>query len=615
MRSPNGASGGNFGNGGANVELRELLAESCSVTVEAYVAVPIRCLSYQHEGVAMKYTGFGVGTGVAFGEVLRMPDPLPEPADERATGDAATEYERAITALRETGEGLTARAATVDGAAKNVLESQAMMAADPSLAESIKAATEAGKTAERAVFESFSSFAEMLKSLGGYLAERATDLGDVSQRVIALLRGVPAPEVPSSDTPFILVAHDLAPADTAKLDLSKVLALVTRDGSPKAHTGILAAEKGLPAVVAVKEADSLLDGMTILVDAAKGQVITEPTAERIAEAQAEIDRVAAMKAAPVEPGELADGTPVQILANIGKPADAERAAALGAEGVGLFRTEFLFLDSDTAPTVEKQTADYTAALAHFPDKKVVVRVLDAGADKPLAFLTEADEPNPALGLRGIRVLMKKEQILRDQLQALANAQAATEAKVWVMAPMVSDAHESEHFTSLAREYGLMTAGSMIEVPSAALLAEQVLESSDFVSVGTNDLTQYTLAADRLLGSVAAFQDPWHPAVLRLIERIGEAGEHHQKSVGVCGEAAADPNLAIVLVGLGVRSLSMAPPAFVEVRAALKRVTLEQAKEIAHLAIFAKSAVEAKGRVVDALATRGVITTAVPVVEV
>jgi phosphotransferase system enzyme I (PtsI) len=277
---------------------------------------------------------------------------------------------------------------------------------------------------------------------------------------------------------------------------------------------------------------------------------------------------------------------VPLLANLGSPDEAAGAVALGAEGVGLFRTEFLFLGSSTAPTVESQTASYTALLEAFPGRKVVVRALDAGADKPLSFLNDAHEENPALGLRGLRALRVKEQILRDQLSALAAAQAATTADLWVMAPMVSDAEETEYFVALGRELGLKTVGVMAEVPSLAVLADQIFSSADFVSVGTNDLTQYTLAADRMLGSVASYQDPWHPAVLRLVKALGDAGAAAGKPVGICGEAAADPLLAVVLVGLGATTLSMTPAALADVRLELGGHTLEQARAQATPAIAA-----------------------------
>jgi len=290
---------------------------------------------------------------------------------------------------------------------------------------------------------------------------------------------------------------------------------------------------------------------------------------------------------------LADGTKVPLLANLGSPKDAAAAVALGAEGVGLFRTEFLFLDSKCAPTVEEQRVQYTELLSHFPGRKVVVRALDAGADKPLSFLNDAHEENPALGLRGLRALRASEPILRDQLTALVLSEAETEAELWVMAPMVSDSEETEYFVTLGKELGLKIVGVMAEVPSLAVLADQVLESADFVSVGTNDLTQYTLAADRMLGSVAHFQDPWHPAVLRLVKFIGDAGAASGKPVGICGEAAADPQLAVVLVGLGATTLSMTPAALADVRAELATVTIEQARQKAVAALGARTAAGAR----------------------
>ena len=256
-------------------------------------------------------------------------------------------------------------------------------------------------------------------------------------------------------------------------------------------------------------------------------------------------------------------------------------------------TEFLFLSATQAPTVDEQTASYTELLQAFPGKKVVVRALDAGADKPLAFLNDAHEDNPALGLRGLRALRASEDILREQLTALANADAATEADLWVMAPMVATVEEASYFVGLAKEYGIKTAGVMVEVPSSAIQARRILEIADFASIGTNDLTQYTLAADRLLGSVASYQDPWHPAVLALIKSTADGGKVNGKPVGICGEAAADPLLAVVLVGLGATSLSMAPTALADVRASLLQHTLADAQRIAEAALAADDAASAR----------------------
>jgi len=541
----------------------------------------------------MDLHGIGVGRGVAVGPILRMPDPLPEPTDSPRSVDAVAELATVTSALSTVAAELLARGETAGGAARDVLEAASLMAQDPTLVDDVTARIESGKTGERAVFEAFGIFQDMLVGMGGLMAERATDLGDVSQRIIAHLRGVPAPGVPTSDSPFILVASDLAPADTALLDLDKVLGLITRDGGPTSHTAILARSKSIPAIVGVAGALDLTDGTVVIADAATGSVRVAPNDSEVSDARQRIAERAAAAAAPITDGVLADGTKVPLLANLGSPKDAAAAVELGAEGVGLFRTEFLFLDSKSAPTVEEQRVQYTELLSYFPGKKVVVRALDAGADKPLSFLNDAHEENPALGLRGLRALRLREPILRDQLTALVLSEAETEAELWVMAPMVSDSEETEYFVALGKELGLKIVGVMAEVPSLAVLADQVLESADFVSVGTNDLTQYTLAADRMLGSVAHFQDPWHPAVLRLVKLIGDAGAASGKSVGICGEAAADPQLAVVLVGLGATTLSMTPAALADVRAELATVTLEQARDRAAAALRARTAAGAR----------------------
>ena len=541
----------------------------------------------------MELSGIGVGRGIAAGPVMRMPEPLAEPADVPRQADAEVEIAAAKNALAATGEWLRAHGVKAGGEAKDVLDAQALMAGDPALAKDIAKRIDKGATAERAVFDAFSSFQKMLEGMGGYMGERAADLADVAQRVIAALRGVPAPGVPESDEPFILIARDLAPADTALLDFTKVHALVTRDGGPTSHTAILARSKNIPAIVGVTGALDLQNHQVIVVDANSSTVTVDATEAEVADALRKRAEWLESSNAPITDGALKDGHKVPLLANLGSPKEAAGAVELGAEGVGLFRTEFLFLDSATAPTVEDQEKQYTELLQHFPGKKVVVRALDAGADKPLSFLNDAHEENPALGLRGLRALRVKENILRDQLTALVNAQNATEADLWVMAPMVSDAEETDYFVALCRELGLRVPGVMAEVPSLALVADQVMETADFVSIGTNDLTQYTLAADRMLGTVASYQDPWHPAVLRLIKQLGDAGAVAGKPVGVCGEAAADPNLAIVLVGLGVTTLSMTPAALADVRASLLTVTLDEAKARAAKALNGRTASEAR----------------------
>ncbi len=548
----------------------------------------------------MLITGMGIGRGVAVGPVLRRQPRLPEPVDAPFVGDATAECARASEALSATSDDLIAKSEQVEGEASDILRALADEAADPSLADKVAELIRGGKCAERAVFEAFVMFRDLLAKLGGYHADRAADLDDLSQRAVAHLMGVPMPGVPESDSAFVLVAEDLAPADTALLDLNVVLALVTQQGGPTSHTAILARSKSLPAVVGAAAAATLIDGTIVIVDAAAGTIESDPDKNSVAAAK----RRSAVARTTVElaptAGALSDGTPVPLMANLGSPSEGAEALRLGAEGVGLFRTELMFLDAQRAPEKQTQEKEYSALLTSFAGKKVVVRVLDAGADKPLAFLGNHEEANPALGLRGLRALRQAEPVLRDQLEALAEAARATGADPWVMAPMVADAEDTQYFATLARECGLQTVGVMVEIPSAAILADSVLEHCDFISLGTNDLTQYAMAADRQLGTVAAYQDPWHPAVLRLIAMAGAAGARAAKPVGVCGEAAADPLLAVVLIGLGVTSLSMAPPALVDVRAELLQHTLEQAKELAAAAVAAATAAEARESVAAVL---------------
>jgi phosphotransferase system enzyme I (PtsI) len=540
---------------------------------------------------------------MAVGRVLRAAEPIAEPDARPAHRAADDELRRAHEAVAVVAAYLDDRAEQLGGVAADVLEAQAMMVRDEALDAEITARTADGLSAERAVFEACGHLRERLEAIGGYFADRAGDLDDLSQRLIAELLGVPLPGIPRSDEPYVLVARDLSPADTADLDLDRVLAFVTSEGGPTSHTAILARGKGLVAVVGCRDAGELDDGETVVVDAAEGLVVRDPDRDTLQAASRRAERLQNARAAASGPGRLADGAPLPLLANLGSSEAAVSAAAAGAEGVGLFRTEFLFLDRLEAPAIAEQRAHYTRLLSAFPGRKVVVRVLDAGADKPLPFLNDAHEENPALGVRGLRALRLREDVLVDQLTALAAAGRDSDADLQVMAPMVATAAEAAYFAGMAHERGLPVAGVMIEVPSAALIADHILRECDFVSIGTNDLTQYTLAADRLLGAVADLQSPWHPAVLRLVAEVGAAGRRAGKPVGVCGEAAADPLLAVVLAGLGVGTLSMAPAALADVRASLRLNTLDDSRRLAELALAADSADSARDAVRTAVRSR------------
>ncbi|MCF3140572.1 MULTISPECIES: phosphoenolpyruvate--protein phosphotransferase [unclassified Paenarthrobacter] len=543
------------------------------------------------------FQGVGVSPGRIIGSVRQMPKPVSEPpSGERLA--AGLSPEDAVAGLKAAAQSvhdeLKGRADTASGDGKAVLEATALMAKDTMLLKSAAKLINAGSSPERAIWEAGASVSEMLHNLGGYMAERATDVLDVRARIVAELRGVPAPGIPSSETPFILVAEDLAPADTATLNPAVVLALVTSGGGPQSHTAIIARSLGLPAVVAAHGVDSIADGSEVYVDGAAGSVTLDPGEEQRAAATAWAETSATLAEFDGN-GTTADGHLVPLLANVGGAKDAVAAAGLGAQGVGLFRTEFCFLERDTEPSVDEQAAAYKAVFDAFPGKKVVLRTLDAGADKPLPFLTDATEPNPALGVRGYRTDFTTPGVLERQLEAIARAASESEADVWVMAPMISTAAEAGRFASLCAAAGIKTPGVMVEVPSAALTSATVLREVGFASLGTNDLTQYAMAADRQLGPLAELNTPWQPAVLRLVQLTveGSAQEGNNKPVGVCGEAAADPALAVVLTGLGVTTLSMTARSLAAVGTVLKTVTLEQAQELARLALSAPSATEAR----------------------
>ncbi|WP_269937838.1 putative PEP-binding protein [Arthrobacter sp. HY1533] len=554
------------------------------------------------------FVGVGVFRGRVIGPVRHMPPALAEPpAGEKL--ESSTAPETAAASLKSAGATVKAalqeRASRADGAGKEVLEATALMATDPMLIKAAVKLINTGVSAERAIWEAGDSVAQMLTNLGGYMAERSHDVLDVRSRIVAALRGVPAPEIPDAAEPFILLADDLAPADTATLDPSKVIALVTAGGGPQSHTAIIARSLGLPAVVAAAGVAGIAEGDLVFVDGSAGVVSTEPgDAERAAVAQWQ--EKASLLDVFDGAGALADGTLVPLLANVGGAKDAQEAAAANAQGVGLLRTEFCFLGNSTEPSHDDQVAAYKGVFDAFAGKKVVVRTLDAGADKPLPFLTDSTEPNPALGVRGYRTDLTTPGVLARQLGAIADAAASSGADVWVMAPMISTPAEAADFAAMCTAAGLRIPGVMVEVPSAALTSRHILDHVAFASLGTNDLTQYAMAADRQLGPLAALNDPWQPAVLALVQATVDgsvAQAKHSpalgletpspKPVGVCGESAADPALAVVLAGLGVSTLSMTPRALPAVAAVLRTVTLAQAQALANRAVAAASAAEAR----------------------
>lgn len=543
--------------------------------------------------------GVSAGTAAARAAIVRPAPGVDE--NEPACTDPLADGERVRGALAVVSAGLKERAAKAPEESAPILKATAQLAGDRGLAKAIDKKLKKGLGVTQAVHAAVEEYAEMLRGLGGYMAERATDLYDVRDRAICELRGLPAPGVPAFDEPVVLVAHDLAPAETATLDPATVKGIITEVGGPTSHTAILAAQLGIPAIVKVAGILEVAEGDVLALDGGVGEVIVSPTDEEVELLEERSRRRASALAGSSGEGATYDGHRVKLLANIGTVDDARRAAEVDLEGAGLFRTEFLFLDRADAPSLEEQTDTYTKVLEAFGERRVVVRTLDAGADKPLSFANLGEEENPALGRRGLRLCQAREDLIDTQLAALAAAHAKTKAELWVMAPMVATLEEAKWFADKARAAGLPKVGVMIEVPAAAIRADQILSVVDFASIGTNDLTQYTMAADRMDGELAPLLNAWQPAVLQMIKFACEGGRATGKPIGVCGEAGGDPLLALVLTGLGVASLSMAPSKVRAVRAALRMHDLATCQQMAAYAVDAPTPEEGRANVLKLVA--------------
>ena len=539
--------------------------------------------------------GTPVVPGVAYGPALVVRGEVLPDAIARFDGSAYDEdgalaaYDDAADAVAE---GFARRADKASGAAAEVLAASAGLARDKGLRSAVRKHLKAGDDLLASVHAGVEQFVQVFSSMGGLMAERVTDLHDIERRVVAHLVGEPEPGVQLPDTPAVLVAEDLAPSDTATLDPKVVLALVTERGGPTSHTAIIARQLAIPCVVGTSGAMTLVAGTPLLVDGVAGTIETSPDPDE-AERLVAADRVArAALATWTGPGETADGTRVKIMANVADGESARAAASGPVEGVGLFRTELCFRNRVDEPSVEEQASIYSEVLAPFAGRYVVVRTLDAGSDKPVAFATHEGEENPALGVRGLRLSFDKPELLARQLDGIAAAARETGTETWVMAPMVATVAEAVEFAAAVRKRGLKP-GVMVEVPSAALLAHRMLEVVDFLSIGTNDLTQYTMAADRMASDLAHLTDAWQPAVLQLIAITAEAGKQAGQPVGVCGEAAADPLLACVLVGMGITSLSMASAAVRPVGARLASANMDHLEDAAEAALAASDPMAAR----------------------
>jgi len=524
--------------------------------------------------------------------------------------DPAAEWERLEQArLRARGEISDLKDRLVrdngDGEAE-VFEAHLLIVGDRALLKRARSAIEAGQNAEAGWMDAVEFYAAQLAALPDpTLSARSADVYDVGRRVLRLLLGKSAPGL-RLERPAVIVARDLTPSQTAGLDREKVLAFCTAEGGPTSHTAILAKALGLPAVVALGPGLlSVAGGETLLVDGSAGDVTVNPDPERLGAFRRLSERSARQQEAALnaarEPAITRDGLWVEVVANIGGPEDVPGALAHGAEGVGLFRTEFLFLDRSSLPDEEEQVQVYRQVFDALQGLPVVVRTLDIGGDKAVRYLGFEQEANPFLGWRAIRMNEGRPDVFRSQVRALLRAGVGADLRI--MAPMVSNLEEvrlariflEEARQSLQQE-GLPCAqqvqfGVMVEVPSAAILAEAFARQVDFFSIGTNDLTQYTLAVDRTNARVAHLASPYHPAVLHLIDRTIRAAHNHGKWVGVCGELAGEALAAPLLLGLGLDEFSMAPALIPQIKSILRKCSLAECRDLAARALECSTTAE------------------------
>jgi phosphotransferase system enzyme I (PtsI) len=571
----------------------------------------------QHKG-EKSFRGIPVSTGVCRGKILVLGRARPTISERHvAEGDVVEEVNRLEKALvqtrhqilevqRKVSEGMGAQEGGIFDAHLLVLEDRTL------LDEVVRVIQQQKVNAEHAFHTVAERYAGMLAAIEDeYLRERAADMRDVTMRVLNNLLGVEEDaDLRHLKEPCIIISHDLSPSNTAQLDKRHVLGFATDVGSKTSHTAIMARSLRIPAVVGLKDVSAQLEnGQQVLLDGLNGVLIVNPTDQTLYEYGQLILRQATLQQRLHdllhEPAITLDGHRVLVNANIEQAADTEQVKANGAEGVGLFRTEYLFLNRDRLPGEEQQYQSYREAAVALKPLPVVIRTLDLGGDKFLAHMQMPTELNPFLGWRAIRISLQERDIFRAQLRAILRASA--EGNVRMMYPMISGLDELKQANALLEEYKgelrrekvpfdeNLEVGAMIETPSAAMVADSLAKRVRFFSIGTNDLIQYSLAVDRMNEKIAHLYEPTHPAIVRLIKITVEAAHKQQVRVTVCGEMAGDPVLAPLLLGLGVDELSAAPSLVPSLKYLIRRLKFSEARELADFALDCESASEILAR--------------------
>jgi phosphoenolpyruvate-protein phosphotransferase len=550
--------------------------------------------------MTIRYHGVAASTGVAIGPAWIF-RPVEISVENHCVSSSDFEWcrvENAIEMARKQLQTLAEKATESVGAANaEIFQAHEMFLDDPELINMLREMILNDKVnAEYAVYTATEKYANMMLGLEGeFFQARATDIRDVGRRILYCLAGIRPEDVALPEHPVIIVADDLTPSDTVQFDRQKVLGFCIAKGGPTSHVAILARSFGVPATVKSDfDLEKIVNGKTIVLDGNTGDILVEPDDSELKAAltkqSAGNQEWESLLAKANEPAITKDGKHVEVVANIGGAEDAAKAVQFGAEGVGLLRTEFLYLDRDSMPTSSDQVSVYSEIFKVMGQRPVVVRTLDIGGDKTVSYLGIKEEANPFLGWRSIRMISERPDVLYDQLYALL--QAGVDAKLRIMLPMVSNIHEVEHSREILESVrtDLKKAGKpftqdiqfgmMIEVPSAAILASHFAKIVDFFSIGTNDLTQYTLAVDRTNERVADLASPFNPAVIALIERTISAAHKEGKWVGLCGEMAGDPVAAPLLLGLGLDEFSMAAKSIPAVKENIRSLSAKECEAIA-----------------------------------
>lgn len=548
----------------------------------------------------MKWQGKGVSEGLAMAQIHLFTPKLPEISRQPAA-DAEAEVaklEKTLAAAEEELRGLyeTAKEKMGEQEAEIFDAHLTILGDEYSVREPIiQRIREQKQNAAAAIEDQFDELAQMFRSLGDELmAERAADAEDLKQQLLRICLGCGRQDLSVLPGDVIVLAEELTPSDTVRMDTAHVKGIATRLGGATAHSAIIARTLGIPAAAGIDGWQTeALNGHMAILDGAEGTLTIDPTDEETAcyqsrKAKADCE-AQALEAFRTCPSQTKDGAALEICANIGTPQEAQQAMKYGADGVGLFRSEFLFMDRDALPTEDEQFEAYRTAAQTMAGKPLIIRTLDVGGDKKLPTLELPHEDNPFLGFRAIRMTLSHPEIFRPQLRAILRAAAYGDVRV--MFPMIGSMDQLREAKALLREQeqtlqaegvptGPVKVGMMVEIPAAAVLAEEFAKEVDFFSIGTNDLTQYTLAVERGNAAVAHLYAPEHPAVLRLIAMTAQAAAERHIPCGMCGEAAGDPKLAPAFVGMGVNELSMSPRRVPAVRKLLSELTMDECRQAA-----------------------------------